>query len=72
VPVLLNLSKYSAYRDKTHILTVANRLVEDARNYLATAGGGYINSVQLVEQVDYMIWIDSDIYFTIKDLILQG
>ena len=46
------------------IITVPNRTHNDARNWLATAGGGFSNSHRLVDKVDWIIWIDSDQAFT--------
>ena len=50
------------------IITIANRTHNDARNWLATAGGGFQNPNQLIDQVDYIIWIDSDQAFTLENL----
>jgi len=50
------------------IITVANRTHNDARNWLATAGGGFQNPNQVIDQMDYIIWIDSDQAFTLKNL----
>ena len=50
------------------IITVANRTHNDARNWLATGGGGFENSNQLIEQVDQLVWIDSDQVFKVEQL----
>ena len=50
------------------IITIANRTHNDARNWLATAGGGFETPNQLIDQVDYILWIDSDQVFTLKDI----
>tara|TARA_B110000908_G_C10262139_1_gene460158 strand:+ start:2837 stop:3076 length:240 start_codon:yes stop_codon:yes gene_type:complete len=45
---------------KIPIITVANRTHNDARNWLATAGGGFANPNQLIDAFDTLLWIDSD------------
>ena len=50
------------------IVTIENRTHNDARNWLATAGGGFQKPNQLINQVDYIIWIDSDQVFSVEDL----
>ena len=51
------------------IITVANRTHNDARNWLATAGGGFANPNQLIDAFDTLIWIDSDQVFTPNDVM---
>ena len=55
-------------QQKIHIITVANRTHNDARNWLATAGGGFSNPTQLIDAFDTLIWIDSDQVFTPNDV----
>ena len=50
------------------IVTIENRTHNDARNWLATAGGGFQKPNQLFNQVDSIIWIDSDQVFSVEDL----
>ena len=50
------------------IVTVENRTHNDARNWLATAGGGFQKPNLLIDQMDYILWIDSDQVFTLKDI----
>ncbi len=50
------------------ILSIPNRTHNDARNWLATAGGGFQNSTNLIDKVDWIIWIDSDQAFSKEQL----
>ena len=54
---------------KIPILTVANRTHNDARNWLATAGGGFSNPTQLIDAFDTLVWIDADQVFSPKDVV---
>jgi len=55
-------------KNEIEILTVPNRTHNDARNWLATGGGGFQHPNNLTNQVDWIIWLDSDQVFTIEDL----
>ena len=55
-------------KNNIEILTIPNRTHNDARNWLATGGGGFQYPHHLTDQVDWIIWLDSDQVFTIKDL----
>ena len=63
----IGLSAWCA-KNNIPIITIANRTHNDARNWLATAGGGFEKPNQLIDQVDYILWIDSDQVFTLKDI----
>jgi len=64
----LELTQWASRRPFTNITTIANRTHNDARNWLATAGGGNVKPSNLTEQVDTIIWIDSDMVFTLDDI----
>ena len=55
-------------KNNIEILTVPNRTHNDARNWLATAGGGFQNPTNLIDKVDWIIWIDSDQAFSKEQL----
>ena len=61
----IGLSAWCA-KNNIPIITIANRTHNDARNWLATAGGGFEKPNQLINQVDYILWIDSDQVFTLS------
>ena len=63
----IDLSKWCSLNDIL-IITIANRTHNDARNWLATAGGGFQKPNHLIDQVDWIIWIDSDQVFALQDL----
>ena len=63
----IGLSAWCA-KNNIPIITVANRTHNDARNWLATGGGGFSNPNQVIDQMDYLIWIDSDQAFTLDNL----
>ena len=50
------------------VITVPNRTHNDARNWLATGGGGQSKPSHLINQVDSIIWIDSDMVFNKGEL----
>tara|TARA_R100000008_G_C3575991_1_gene165301 strand:+ start:954 stop:1610 length:657 start_codon:yes stop_codon:yes gene_type:complete len=62
--------KLAVWADKNDypILTVPDRTHNDARNWLATGGGGFSNSRMLINMTDTFVWIDSDMVFTHDDL----
>ena len=55
-------------KNEIEIMTIPNRTHNDARNWLATGGGGFVKPRHLTDQIDYIIWIDSDQVFSIDDL----
>ena len=55
-------------KNKIPILTINNRTHNDARNWLATGGGGFKNPNELVDKIDWIVWIDSDQVFDLEDL----
>jgi hypothetical protein len=59
VPQLLALHDYANQVD-AQIITIANRTHVDARNYLATAGGGFVNPENLVNKCEWLVWFDAD------------
>ena len=63
----IDVSKWCA-QNKIEIMTVPNRTHNDARNWLATGGGGFQYPHHLTDQVDWIVWLDSDQVFTVKDL----
>jgi len=63
----LDLSNWATLNNYP-LLTIANRTHNDARNWLATAGGGHKNPTNLINQVDTIIWIDSDMVFSVEQL----
>ncbi len=63
----IGLSAWCA-KNNIPIITIANRTHNDARNWLATAGGGFEKPNLLIDQMDYILWIDSDQVFTLKDI----
>lgn len=63
---LLNLKSWCDKND-ADILTVVGKPHNFARNYLATGGKGFIDSGP-PDGVEWLIWIDSDIIFTIEQL----
>jgi hypothetical protein len=64
----IELIQWASRRPLTTITTIPNRTHNDARNWLATAGGGNANPNNLTEQVDIIVWIDSDMVFTLEDI----
>ena len=63
---LLNLKAWCEKNDGD-IITVVGKPHNFARNYLATGGKGFIDP-QPPADVEWLIWIDSDILFTIDKL----
>ena len=50
------------------LITIANRTHNDARNWLATGGGGFIQPQIMLGMFDTFIWIDSDMSFGIHQI----
>ena len=50
------------------IYTVVGRTHADARNWLCTDGGGFSNPRNLINKVDYLVWIDADQDFNYTEL----
>ena len=50
------------------IYTVVGRTHADARNWLCTDGGGFQNPRNLINKVDYLVWIDADQDFNYTEL----
>lgn len=69
IPQLLNLQDYTNQIDG-QIITIANRTHVDARNYLATAAGGYKNPTNLINRAEWLVWIDSDQVFNLGQIKL--
>jgi hypothetical protein len=67
LPQLLNLQDYTKQIDG-QILTIANRTHVDARNWLATGGGGFKNPTNLIDQAEWLVWIDSDQQFNLGQI----
>lgn len=63
---LLNLKAWCEKND-ADIMTVVGKPHNFARNFLATGGKGFINPGP-PEGVEWLIWLDSDILFTIEQL----
>jgi hypothetical protein len=47
------------------IITVANRTHVDARNFLATGGGGFKKPHHLIDQAEWLVWFDADQVYNI-------
>ena len=54
--------------NKVEILTVANRTHNDARNWLATGGGGFEQPKQLIDTCYQIVFIDSDQVFNLEQV----
>ena len=67
IPQLLNLQDYTKQVDGK-IFTIANRTHVDARNWLATAGGGFKNPTNLIDQCEWLVWLDSDQQFNLGQI----
>ena len=52
-----------ASQNEYKILTVTNRTHNDARNWLATGGAGFMNPDLMLSMFDVFVWIDSDMQF---------
>ena len=65
IPQLLNLKSWCD-RNNGDIYTVTGKPHNFARNLLATGGKGFINSGP--PDAEILIWVDSDILFTIEQL----
>ena len=63
----IQLAKWCTEKN-IEIITISNRTHNDARNWLATGGGGFQNPTNLINEVDWLIWIDSDQFFTKNNL----
>ncbi len=66
-PQFLSLQRACEQID-AEIFTVSNRTHVDARNWLATNGGGFENPRKFIEEVEWLVWIDSDQGFSLKNL----
>ena len=64
----IELVQWAGRQPFTTVLTIPNRTHNDARNWLAPAGGGNVNPTSLIDQVDELIWIDSDMVFNLEDI----
>ncbi len=67
LPQFLNLQEWCPDFDGK-IFTVVGRTHADARNYLCTDGGGFRNPNKLIDNFDYIVWIDSDQSFNYQQL----
>ena len=54
--------------NKVEVITIPNRTHVDARNWLATAGGGFENPKQLIDKCYQIVFIDSDQVFNLEQL----
>jgi hypothetical protein len=63
----LNLQEWCPQLDGK-IYTVVGRTHADARNWLCTDGGGFTNPNNLINKVDYLVWIDADQDFNYTEL----
>ena len=63
----LNLQEWCPQLDGK-IYTVVGRTHADARNWLCTDGGGFTNPRNLINKVDYLVWIDADQDFNYTEL----
>lgn len=68
VQPLLNLKAWCEKND-ADILTVTGKPHNFARNFLATGGKGFVNPGP-PEGVEWLVWLDSDIMFTMQQLEL--
>ena len=50
------------------IISVANRTHNDARNWLATGGAGFMNPDLMLSLFDTFLWIDSDMKFDVTQI----
>jgi hypothetical protein len=50
------------------LYTIANRIHSDARNALATKGGGFVQPEKLVQDTEWLIWMDSDQLITVDQI----
>ena len=50
------------------ILTIFNKSQLDAKNWLATGGGGLSNSKMLNQMTDTLVWINSNIVFNTNQI----
>lgn len=59
-----------AWADKNNhkIVSIANRTHNDARNWLATGGAGFMNPDLMLALFDTFVWIDSDMQFASHQL----
>ena len=53
-------------RNNSQILTINGLFLNFARNYLATGGGGFMNTSP--PDAEWLFWIDSDVNFTIEQI----
>jgi hypothetical protein len=67
LPQFLNLQEWCKQLEGK-IYTVVGRTHVDARNWLCTDGGGFVNSNKLIDKVDNIIWIDADQQFNYQQL----
>ena len=67
LPRFLSLQEWCPQLDGK-IYTVVGRTHADARNWLCTGGGGFKNPRNLINKVDYLVWIDADQDFNYTEL----
>ena len=67
LPQFLNLQEWCPQLDGK-IYTIVGRTHADARNWLCTDGGGFSNPRNLINKVDYLVWIDADQDFNYTEL----
>lgn len=67
IPQLLSCYKYiNSIGGKLY--TISNRIHVDARNALATKGGGFVNPTKLIKNTEFLIWLDADQVYTVDML----
>ena len=67
IPQLLATNRYISQVDG-ELFTIANRTHVDARNWLATAGGGFKYPTNLIDKVDWLVWLDSDQVYNVGQI----
>lgn len=68
LPQFLNLQDWCKDLDG-RIYTIVGKTHVNARNWLATDGGGFKNPAKLIDRVDYLVWIDADQKFNYQQLV---
>jgi hypothetical protein len=67
IPQLLQLHNL-AKRVGARIYTIPNRIHVDARNALATKGGGFVNPTKLIKDTEWLVWFDADQAYTMSNV----
>lgn len=67
IPQLLQLHNL-AKEVGARIYTIPNRIHVDARNALATKGGGFVDPTRLIRDAEWLVWFDSDQVYTMDQV----